>query len=617
MLMKIKAIMRHPKKQALIEWGFIVVLAVLCAVLTVMQYRWTGEISRAESERLLSNLTTQSSRICEDFDRLLRDYSAQIVPPDGPLAPGKKQLTSEAAILQWTKERHLPIFSRIGLVSIGTNDNLDVRVFDGTTGKITENKWPDNWLQMKSQISLHDLRSGAPPIEDPTGVLLEFSRSQRPRPSSFGDHGGPGGPGGPPEMKGGNFQGDRPPPEGGPGPNDHNPMSVDLPKEGGWPGGLENEREWVILELNLEYLRRSWFANLERTYLNFENQSIYYVTVKTTQVLPTVIYSSSGEDASDTVTDVKPVTIRFNYQGRASSDRKMGERGPRWVLSVYPRPGSLESMVASSRWKNLAVSVGLDVLIFFAGCALVRYTRRSRELAEAQMDFVAGVSHELRTPLTVIHGAGHNLLHGVVKEQSQIEQYARLIVQHSSQLSEMVEQILAFAEARKKTEVTHVPVSIENVVREAVAATASEVRESNCTVELNLPSQQLPQVLGDSAALRRVFQNLISNAVKYAASGMWIGITASEDRSGRHPMIVVRVADHGPGIPENEKKFLFTAFFRGEASRKRSIRGCGLGLSLAKEIVDSHQGFIHVENQISGGAVFTVCLPAIKTEGQH
>ena len=226
------------------------------------------------------------------------------------------------------------------------------------------------------------------------------------------------------------------------------------------------------------------------------------------------------------------------------------------------------------------------------------------------MNFVATVSHELRTPLTVIRGAGHNLLRGVAHEPAQIEQYSKLIIQHAEQLTEMVEQILGLAGIKKNSAgALREPVAIAEVVREAVAATAQDAKIANCEVQLDLPPG-LPMIPGDAPALRRVFQNLITNAAKHGGQGGWIGITAAKVEVGKPPMIELKVADRGPGIPKAELSEIFKPFFRGAAAQAMHIRGSGLGLSLVKEIVEAHGGTVSVENNQGSGAVFVVRLQA-------
>jgi signal transduction histidine kinase len=255
----------------------------------------------------------------------------------------------------------------------------------------------------------------------------------------------------------------------------------------------------------------------------------------------------------------------------------------------------------------------LNALILAAGFALVHYTRRSRQLAEAQMNFVANVSHELRTPLTVIRGAGHNLLRGIAREPQQIEQYSRLILEHTDQLTEMVEQVLGLSGAKKsQSAALRQPVALGEVLNDAINATAHDIRAAGCEIQVEFPPS-LPSISADASALRRVFQNLISNAAKHASQGRWIGITAVADEDSQTPTVEIQVSDRGPGIPESELTHIFRPFFRGTAAQAQQTRGSGLGLSLVKEIVESHGGNISVVNNNGQGATFTIRLPVRET----
>jgi signal transduction histidine kinase len=268
--------------------------------------------------------------------------------------------------------------------------------------------------------------------------------------------------------------------------------------------------------------------------------------------------------------------------------------------------------VSASRRRNFAVAALVSGLVLAAGVALVFHTRRSRQLAEAQMNFVANVSHELRTPLTVIRGAAHNIKRGVVQERAQLEQYSGLIIQHTEQLTDMIEQLLELAGARKnRIALARNPVELGGVLQEAIAATKRDAKIAGCAVELSILTA-LPEVSGDAAALRRVFQNLLTNAARHGGTGGWIGVTATTV-NGSEPIIEVRVADRGPGIPEKEQAEIFKPFVRGAAAQEKQIRGSGLGLSLVKAIVEAHGGVVLVRSQPGQGATFTVRLPANTT----
>ena len=174
----------------------------------------------------------------------------------------------------------------------------------------------------------------------------------------------------------------------------------------------------------------------------------------------------------------------------------------------------------------------------------------------------------------------------------------------------MVEQILELAGARKNASAAvPEPVDIAGVLREAVAATKPDTEAAHCEIQLGCPPG-LPPVNGEAPALCRVFQNLITNAAKHGGQGGWIGIDATSAEAGDPPMIEIRVADRGPGIPKTELPDIFKPFFRGAAAQAGQVRGSGLGLSVVREIVEAHGGTVVAESQPGRGAVFFVRLPA-------
>ena len=334
-----------------------------------------------------------------------------------------------------------------------------------------------------------------------------------------------------------------------------------------------------------------WLPDLAKKHLQTGGDRIHDIAIQTVNSPATLLYTTANGTAAEAQASVK-----FNRSGRD------GDGSARWILEVRSRPGKLEAVVSTSRQRNLAIAVLLNALMLGAGVLLVRHTRRSRELADTQMKFVANVSHELRTPLTVIRGAAHNLQRGVVQEPGRIAQYSGLIIQHTEQLTDMVEQVLALAGAQRGSAMQRVPVSLVNVVNEAITATAPETQAAQCSVEWHPPATLSP-ITGDAAALRRAFGNLISNAAKHAGEGCWIGISVtSHDQE-----IEVQVRDHGLGIPEAELAMIFEPFVRGERAQAAQVRGTGLGLSLVREIIETHGGSISVRNE--NGAVFTMKLP--------
>jgi signal transduction histidine kinase len=305
--------------------------------------------------------------------------------------------------------------------------------------------------------------------------------------------------------------------------------------------------------------------------------------------------------------DKDPRTLETAWSAAAT---RPSVSAPRWTLVVNHPSGSLETAVGQVRRRNLLVSSGILAVLGASIGFLVVSTRRAQGLARQQMEFVAAVSHELRTPLAVIRSAADNLAEGVVHESGQVRKYGELVRGEGRRLSEMVEQILELAGIHSgQRGFALAPVPVLPLLREIVGSSSTLVDEAGMTVEYDLPDD-LPPVLGDEAALRRVFQNLVSNAIKYGAPGGWIGLRART--SGRD--VVVTVADRGIGIDPAEQPRIFEPFYRAPGVVAAQIHGAGLGLSLVQRIVEAHAGRISVRSAPGTGSEFSVHLPAATGE---
>jgi signal transduction histidine kinase len=284
---------------------------------------------------------------------------------------------------------------------------------------------------------------------------------------------------------------------------------------------------------------------------------------------------------------------------------------------VRHHAGSLDAVVEKARTRNLVVTTSILLLMLAALWALVRYTRRAQQLAELQMEFVAGVSHELRTPLSVMKTAGHNLQGRVSNDPSRVQRYGALIQEQSEKLGAIVEQILRFANAQADRVIgAKEPVSVESVIQDAINADRQVLEESHCVVERKI-EPDLPMILADPNSLKHAVQNLVSNAAKYGKGGNWIGITAAFHKNGGGPEVEIRIADHGPGIPSDELNQIFEPFYRGKKAIEDQVHGTGLGLSLAKRIVEAHRGTLTVESEEGKGTEFIVRIPAAIVEQEN
>jgi signal transduction histidine kinase len=282
-----------------------------------------------------------------------------------------------------------------------------------------------------------------------------------------------------------------------------------------------------------------------------------------------------------------------------------------WHLIVrHRRGGALGAFIADSRRRDLAISFGVLFLLVISMAILIFTSTRAQKLAKLQMDFVTAVSHELRTPLTVISSAAENIAHGVVEGKPQLEQYGSVIGAQARKLFEMVEQILLFAAIREgKQRYSVRSLEVPEILDAALSGTAGLIRTAGFHVEQQV-EPDLPQVAGDLPALSQCVQNLITNALKYGNDQKWIGIEA---RVAEHGMkgreVQISVTDRGIGIAPEELRHIFEPFYRSPHVMAAQIHGTGLGLPLAKSIMEAMRGEVTVKSAPGRGSAFTLHLP--------
>lgn len=278
-------------------------------------------------------------------------------------------------------------------------------------------------------------------------------------------------------------------------------------------------------------------------------------------------------------------------------------------LRVQYKPNALQNEISRLRWRNLSLSFGALVVLGAGLVLVVVAVTRSERLQRQQMQFVAGISHEFRTPLAVLSSAGENLADGIVTSPEQVKRYGQVMKREITRLTGMVEQTLSFAgiQAGRHT-IDPKPVSVQSLVEQAMMRHRSLLQEEGFLVEIQIPSE-LPPVLADATALATVFDNLITNAVKYSTTRRELRIAAGEKSlNEKSSMIVVSVQDAGRGIPPGEAAHIFEPFFRSHEVVDAQIHGNGLGLAIVQHIITQHGGTITVKSEVGSGTTFTISL---------
>ena len=277
------------------------------------------------------------------------------------------------------------------------------------------------------------------------------------------------------------------------------------------------------------------------------------------------------------------------------------------------RPGSvgatLDETLNSAYMRSVAM--GMLVLVLLVGSmamAVVSGIRAARR-AETHIEAVAFQSHHLRTPLAAITILADNLASGKLQFGDKAIEHAGLIRDYGQQLNDIVDRTVELTAAKSlqtRYSLTLVDVSAE--AREALEAAEPIIRGAGFTSESSLAAD-LPLVWAAAAALRQCVDELLSNAIKYGLPGRWVWIETCEAGSGRKREVRIRIHDRGQGVPRQEARKIFDPYYRAAAAAGSSIRGSGLGLTLARCAVEEMGGKLTRENGEDGGSVFTIHLP--------
>jgi two-component system OmpR family sensor kinase/two-component system sensor histidine kinase BaeS len=266
---------------------------------------------------------------------------------------------------------------------------------------------------------------------------------------------------------------------------------------------------------------------------------------------------------------------------------------------VYP----LAEVIAASQ----AVTRGdLSARVEVGGSSDIRdltdnFNRMADSLEENETqrrNLLADVAHELRTPLTVMRGKLEGILDGVYSPD---ENHIAPVLEETYLLERLVEdlRLLTLAETRQiHFEIKEV--DLDFLVGRLIPLFEAQASEKGIALRAQT-APNLPAVMADPQRLEQVIGNLLSNSLRHVPEGGEIIIETSETASG----LRVSILDNGPGVPEADIPHLFERFWRGEKSRTRSAGGAGLGLAIAKQLVEAQGGTIQAQNRPEGGLNIT------------
>jgi len=285
----------------------------------------------------------------------------------------------------------------------------------------------------------------------------------------------------------------------------------------------------------------------------------------------------------------------------------LGKFFPGWNVEIHFSDVDIFEKTAE-RQKVVYIWAGLLAIavMIAAGLLAARVVGKQIKTNKLKNDFIATVSHELKTPLASMRVLVDTLLEGSYRNQQQVTEYLELVSKENERLTGLIDNFLTFSRMeRNKQAFAMARTSPAVIARDAAEAVKTKFSKGQCRFEVNI-HDDLPDVVADRDAMVTVLVNLLDNSYKYSYDDKRIELSVfSEDGS-----VSFCVSDNGTGMSRRAVKKIFKRFYQVDRSLARHAEGCGLGLSIAKFIVDAHKGSITVSSKPGEGSIFTVKLPA-------
>jgi len=231
-----------------------------------------------------------------------------------------------------------------------------------------------------------------------------------------------------------------------------------------------------------------------------------------------------------------------------------------------------------------------------------------KEAVEAEQRFFANAAHDLRTPLAVMQSEAEVALRAGSLDPGEARTVIQSSLEELRRMSSMVEQILDLAKSRSTRRTgpgSRRPLDISALAAATANRLARRVEERGIQMTSDAPAPVV--IAGDAPALERALYNILENAIAYTPRGGCVTVRARREGSDA----VLEVADTGIGIPPDDLPHITEPFFRGDKARSNNEGGAGLGLTIAKAVVDEHRGSLHAESAPGRGTTISLRFPAL------
>lgn len=283
----------------------------------------------------------------------------------------------------------------------------------------------------------------------------------------------------------------------------------------------------------------------------------------------------------------------------------VGAQLPHWQMRIYAPNG-----VATAGGRGLLLLSTLLVgsfvaAVLFGGSLLLWQAWRHMGDARRKTSFVSNVSHELKTPLTTIRMYAELLGEGRIADADKRQRYLQVIIAESQRLTRLVNNVLDFSRLEQRRKQYHlITLALPELMHQVLDGQALRLGEAGMKLLRRIPEQPLA-VRADRDAVEQVLLNLIDNAIKYAFQGEELVVELQEQEKTAE----IHILDRGPGIPAPHQQRIFDQFHRVDNDLTCNRPGCGLGLSIARRLLQDMQGSLRYASRDGGGACFVMELP--------
>jgi two-component system phosphate regulon sensor histidine kinase PhoR len=282
--------------------------------------------------------------------------------------------------------------------------------------------------------------------------------------------------------------------------------------------------------------------------------------------------------------------------------------GPKYLLVSFPNKSSY---VIKSMWLMFLLSLVFTAAIIATFWNTLLQMQKQKRISQIKTDFINNMTHEFKTPIATINLAIDAMRNPrVSNNQEKLFHYSDVIRQENKRMHAQVEKVLKLAMLdNQEIEINKEKIEVNELVTQAISHVALQVEQREGAIETHLDSNEL-FIDADHTHIENVLVNILDNANKYSPEKPDILVTTHSDNN----FVYIKISDKGKGMTQEVRKQVFERFYREERGNIHNVKGHGLGLSYALEMIKLHNGFVEVESQENEGSMFTIKLPIYESE---